>query len=90
VARWLLELQQYDFEIHHITGVSNYLADVLSRNPAGLNAAEIKRLTNTTSIMVNAIDLKINHAICKDLKNLGDLQRAEGNRGHCVTTNRRP
>jgi hypothetical protein len=77
VARWLLELQQYDLEIHHVTGASNYLADVLSRNPAGLDTAEIKNLTKPTSIMVSAVDLKINHAICKDLKNLGTLQRSD-------------
>ncbi|GFG40367.1 hypothetical protein Cfor_00564 [Coptotermes formosanus] len=76
VVRWLLELQQYDLEIHYVTRVSNYLAGVLRRNPAGLNAAEIKNLTKPTSIMVNAIDLKINHAICKDVRNLGTLQRA--------------
>jgi len=36
VARWVIELQQYDIKMHHITCTSNYLADVLSRNPAGL------------------------------------------------------
>jgi hypothetical protein len=77
VARWLLELQQYDLEIHHVTGASNYLADVLSRNPAGLDTAEIKNLTKPTSIMVSAVDLKINYAVCKDLKNLGTLQRSD-------------
>jgi hypothetical protein len=44
VARWVIELQQYDIQIRHITGTSNYLADVLSRNPAGLKENELRDL----------------------------------------------
>jgi hypothetical protein len=44
VARWVIELQQYDVQIRHITGLSNYLADVLSRNPAGLTEYELRDL----------------------------------------------
>jgi len=33
VARWILEIEQWDLEIQHIKGIENTLADVLSRNP---------------------------------------------------------
>lgn len=33
VTRWLLELADYDFEIEHIKGVDNHLADYISRDP---------------------------------------------------------
>ena len=32
-ARWGLELQQHDMELHHIQGKMNQLADISSRNP---------------------------------------------------------
>lgn len=37
-ARWVLSLQEYDFEIHHIKGVQNLVADALSRNPVTLQS----------------------------------------------------
>lgn len=33
VTRWLLELADYDFEIKHIKGADNHLADYISRDP---------------------------------------------------------
>ena len=32
-ARWLTELQEYDFSLHHIPGKQNSKADILSRRP---------------------------------------------------------
>jgi hypothetical protein len=32
MTRWVLQLQEYDLEIVHISGKNNYFADVLSRN----------------------------------------------------------
>jgi len=35
VARWMVNLQQYDIELRHVKGAHNHLADIISRNPAG-------------------------------------------------------
>jgi len=36
VARWVMVLQEYDFEIEHREGKDNPVADALSRNPIHL------------------------------------------------------
>jgi len=41
-ARWMVNLQQSDIELRHVKGAHNYLADINSRNPAGLNARDSK------------------------------------------------
>ena len=41
IARWVLQLKEYDIEISHISGTQNYLADIISRNPAGLIPEQI-------------------------------------------------
>ena len=74
VARWLLAIQQYDIEICHIKGANNVLADILSRYPSEFSVAETRELSRPGTIMVHAIDLKIDNSVCKDLKNLGKLQ----------------
>jgi hypothetical protein len=61
VARWIVNLQQYDIELH-VKEAHNHLADIISRNPIGLNATEIPNLTNPNGIMVNAINLNIDNS----------------------------
>ena len=39
-ARWILRLQQFDFNISHIKGIENCVADSLSRDPVGESAPE--------------------------------------------------
>ena len=75
VARWSLEIQSYDLVINHVKGVDNYLADVLSRNPAGLTASEIRNLNKPATLMVNKIELNIDKEVCKELKNLAAFQK---------------
>jgi len=77
VARWLLAIQQYDTEICNIKGANNVLADILSRYPSELSVAETRELSRPGTIMVHAIDLKVDKSVCKDPKNLGKLQNTD-------------
>jgi transposase InsO family protein len=77
VARWLINIQEYDIEIQHIKGVNNHLADVLSRNPTGLGIEEINALSRPNTITVNKIDIGVDKGVLKDLKNLAEIQKAD-------------
>jgi hypothetical protein len=74
-ARWLIAIQEYDIVMQHIKEVENHLADVLSRNAAGLGVDEIHALSRPNNISVNKIDIGIDKRVLKDLKNLADLQK---------------
>ena len=74
VTRWPLAIQQYDIEICHIKGANNVLDDILGRYQSELSVAEPRDLSRPGTIMVHAIDFKIDISVCKDLKNLGKLQ----------------
>jgi long-subunit fatty acid transport protein len=60
-----------------VTGTDNHLADIISRNPAGLNASEIRNFTTANTIVVNKIDLNIDKTVYKDLGNLAQLQQTD-------------
>jgi hypothetical protein len=72
VARWLITIQEYDIELQHIKGVESHLADILSRNPAGLEVNEIHDLTKPNTTLVNKIKLDTDKTV---LKNLADKQK---------------
>jgi hypothetical protein len=77
VARWLIRIQEYDINLQHIKGVENHLADILSRNPAGVGGDEVQELTKPNTILVNKIYLKLDKALLKSLKTLADTQRQD-------------
>ena len=77
VARWMLSLQWYDIELRHVKGTQNHLADVISQNPARLDATEIQNLTKPNAIMVNATKLDIDRSVCKDLRHLTEVQMTD-------------
>jgi len=77
VARWVIELQQYDIQVRHITGANNYLADVLSRNPAGLTEIELRDLRQPANLVVHAITLNIDPSVTHELKDLAAHQAAD-------------
>jgi hypothetical protein len=74
VARWILNIQEYDIEIKHIRGVQNHLADILSRNPTGLTDEEIRNLTLPDQILVQGVLLYTDKTVRKELKDLAAFE----------------
>ena len=77
VARWLMDIKQYDLEIRHIKGVNNHLADVLSRSPRELTDEEIRNLARPDQIMVYRIQIYEDKNLKKELQTLATLQDAD-------------
>jgi hypothetical protein len=77
ITRWMLQLQEYDLEIIHIKGTENYLADILSRNPLGLNEKQIAQMTKPREVLVAAINLNVNPVIKNELKELAAYQEKD-------------
>ena len=63
-----------DTEISHIRGTQNNLADIISRNPAGLTPEQIKQLTRPRDIMVATIQLYLDPQLKKGLKESAAFQ----------------
>jgi hypothetical protein len=74
IARWILQLQEYDIQISHISSTQNHLADIISRNPAGLTPEQIKQLTRPRNTVVATIKLNIDPQVKKELKELAAYQ----------------
>jgi hypothetical protein len=77
VARWNIELQQFDLEIRHIKGVQNHLAEALSRSPSGLTDQEMRNQTRPDQVMVHGIQVSDARNIRKELQTLATLQDAD-------------
>jgi hypothetical protein len=77
VARWMVEICQFDVEIRHIKGVQNHLADILSRNPSGLTDKETRNPTRPDQVMVHHIQLYEDKSLKQDLKTLATLQETD-------------
>jgi hypothetical protein len=77
IARWVMQLQEYDLEVVHISGSSNFLADILSRNPVGLTQQQIKSATRPKEITIAAIDLNLDPTMKETLKNLARYQKED-------------
>jgi hypothetical protein len=77
VTRWVLQLQEYDLQINHISGAKNFFADALSRNPVGLTPELRKFQRKRQEINVAKIQLDINQSVLQQMKNLQGLQQAD-------------
>jgi hypothetical protein len=74
IARWVMEIQEYTLNIQHISGTKNFLADIVSRNPAGLSESEIKDLSKPRGIVIAKIDLGIDTSVGRKLKDMAMYQ----------------
>jgi hypothetical protein len=44
IARWVMQIQEYNLHIQHMRGDDNFLEDTISRNPAGLYGPDTTKL----------------------------------------------
>jgi hypothetical protein len=77
VTRWIMQIQEYDLQIVHISGTSNYFADILSRNPVGITTEQLNQVRKPKEILVAAINLNVDVNLKKELKDLVKLQEQD-------------
>ena len=66
LMRWALTLMEYDFEIHHVKGKTNFVADALSRAPVNMVTAvneEKKRTDAENTVTPEAVELIAGHKL---------------------------
>jgi hypothetical protein len=74
IARWVMQIQEYNLHIKHIKEANNFLVDIISRNPAGLCKRDTKELFKPKEFIVATIDLGIDNSVEKRLKDLATFQ----------------
>ena len=85
-ARWVLSLQEYDFEISHIPGVENCVADALSRDPVTENATEgpvVCLLSSRIPLGVASKELALQQRLDGHLKPIIDLIQSKASPDPC-------
>jgi hypothetical protein len=74
ISRWILHLQEYDLRVRHISGAKNFLADTITRNPAGISQKEFNRLSQPQGIVVSAVNLGADSSVSQKLRELNIMQ----------------
>ncbi|PNF35697.1 hypothetical protein B7P43_G17396 [Cryptotermes secundus] len=74
VARWVMQIQEYDLHIVHIKGTDNFFADALSQNPVGLMEEGLNQLVRPKEVLVSPINLNLDPDLKKELGNLAKHQ----------------
>lgn len=75
MTRWILGMQEYNFDIIHCKGKENVVADILSRYPADL--AENSTMDDGHEYDICAIKIKLSKDIRKKLRSIDKLQYAD-------------
>jgi hypothetical protein len=74
ISRLILQVQEYDLRVKHISGARNFLADTISRNPAGMSEKEINRLTRPRALVASAVGLEVESSVGSKLRDLHIFQ----------------
>jgi hypothetical protein len=74
IARWVMQIQEYNLHIQNIRGTENFLAEMISQNPAGMSERDTKELLNPPTLMVAAIELCTENSVERSLKELAKIQ----------------
>jgi hypothetical protein len=74
ISRWILQLQEYNLRVKHISGAKNFFADTISRNLAGMSQREFNRVTRPQGIVVSAVDLEVDSSVGRKVRGLHIIQ----------------
>jgi hypothetical protein len=77
VTRWIMQLQEYDLKIEHISGTHNHFADILSRNPIGLSQESRDQALKPHEVNVRKVNLGTDKTLMKELGSLSVHQRGD-------------
>ena len=75
ITRWILAIQEYDFDIIHCKGRDNIMADILSRHPEDMDKEE--SIDQTEELEINLINIRISKEAKEQLKNIKGYQLAD-------------
>jgi hypothetical protein len=77
VTRWVMQLQEFDLKIVHFSGANNHFADVLSRNPIGLNQESRDLVLRPNEVYVRKVNLGTDKTLMKELGKLSEHQKGD-------------
>jgi hypothetical protein len=72
-----MQLQQFDLKIVHISGANNHFADVLSRNPIGLDQESRDLALRPNEVYVRKVNLGTDKTLMKELGKLSEHQKGD-------------
>jgi hypothetical protein len=72
-----MKIQEYVLHIRHVSGAANFLADTISRNPAGLTESEVRELSKPRGEMIAAIDFCIDASVGRNLRDLAAFKERD-------------
>lgn len=75
LTRWILAIQEYDFDIQHCKGKENIVADILSQNPTEISGQE--NMYNNEEIVIHEIKLTLSKNNKQNIKNIGKIQEED-------------
>lgn len=75
ITRWILSIQEYDFNIIHCKGRENIVADILSRHPEHIK--DCGEVIFNAEMEINKITVKMDKKIIHLIKNIDKVQKQD-------------